>query len=573
MRSRFTLMPLAVAFLLIACSTALAQAGFVKGPYLQNAQGGEVVIMWETAEAGDSRVDYGPTSAYGSYVYDPTPVIVHEMAVVGLEPDSLYHYLVTSGSISSGDSTFQTAFIGSTPFRFVAYGDSRTYADDHAAVVRAIIASSPRFVLHTGDFVTEGTSAANWQREFFDPAQPLLRNTCLFPSLGNHEGHSVHYFDLFSTPSGGGIGGAQWYSFDYGTAHFVCLDTDADYSPGSAQHSWLVSDLEANDVEWIFVFTHYPAYSSGPHGGTAGVQTWLVPLFEQYGVDMVFTGHDHLYERSYKDGVHYITTGGGGANLYPCYATPNPYSEYCVSAHHHCTIDVSGLSAVMKARYNDGTVFDEVTLSHGPSPPIADFSAEPTAGNPPLLVQFTDESTGAPDTWLWDFGDMGTSAQQHPSHTYESLGNYTVSLEVSNAYGSDTETKVDYVRVASYSSHVGAIALEAAAPPRCRAQAIVTVHDQDCAPLSGVVVEITWSGCISGVQSGVTNEAGQAVFISPRDKMGGLFACCVTNLASAGHPYASADNHLSCRSLTISRRPRQPHVAPRAGEGRDAGSR
>ncbi len=80
-------------------------------------------------------------------------------------------------------------------------------------------------------------------------------------------------------------------------------------------------------------------------------------------------------------------------------------------------------------------------------PPATDFSATPTSGTAPLIVQFTDASTGTPTSWLWNFGDVGTSALQNPSHTYASAGTYTVTLTATNAGGSDTETKVRYVTV------------------------------------------------------------------------------------------------------------------------------
>ena len=86
-----------------------------------------------------------------------------------------------------------------------------------------------------------------------------------------------------------------------------------------------------------------------------------------------------------------------------------------------------------------------------PSPPLAaDFSAEPTAGVVPLTVNFTDESIGDITEWSWDFGDSGTSDEQSPSHTYTSVGIYTVSLTVSRLGETDVETKVDYITVYEY---------------------------------------------------------------------------------------------------------------------------
>ena len=100
---------------------------------------------------------------------------------------------------------------------------------------------------------------------------------------------------------------------------------------------------------------------------------------------------------------------------------------------------------------NDGTVY--VTTQSGdlyafPAPPlVAAFSASPTTGTAPLAVQFTDASTGAPTTWAWTFDDGATSTAQSPSHTYAAAGTYTVVLTVTNAGGSDAETKAGYITV------------------------------------------------------------------------------------------------------------------------------
>jgi len=82
-----------------------------------------------------------------------------------------------------------------------------------------------------------------------------------------------------------------------------------------------------------------------------------------------------------------------------------------------------------------------------PNAPVANFSGAPTSGTAPLAVSFTDSSTGSPTSWSWAFGDSSTSTAQNPSHTYNSAGNYTVSLTATNANGSDGETKTDYITV------------------------------------------------------------------------------------------------------------------------------
>ncbi len=187
----------------------------------------------------------------------------------------------------------------------------------------------------------------------------------------------------------------------------------------------------------------------------------------------------------------------------------------------------------------------------GPQPPVADFSGNPTSGPPPLTVYFTDLSANAPTSWDWTFGDGGVSQAQHPSHDYTAVNTYTVSLQACNAQGCDTETKPDYITVSDQSCHVGAIDMADGSPPSYRAEATVTVHDQDCQPLGGVTVDITWSGAVSATDSDVTDANGQVTFVSPKNRQGGTFTCCVDNLTKDGYPYQSGDNHETCDSVTL----------------------
>jgi len=371
MVKRNSFLPLALVLLVSVCAVYAAQPKLelrlLKGPYLQNVTRTSMVLMWETDQPSDSRVDFGQTADYASRAIDPALSTIHTVTLLGLQADTRYHYRVSSTregqTISSGDNSFQTAVAASTPFRFAVYGDSRSFPKDHAQVIEGIIDSHPRFVIHTGDFVSDGNEYDQWQRDYFDPSQPLLRTTPMYPCLGNHEQDAEWYYCFFSPPSGGGRHDKQWYSFDYGEAHFAVIDTDVDFSPASEQYKWLRADLQSSHAEWLFVVHHHPAFSSGSHGGDKKVQQYLVPLYEQYRADVVFNGHDHLYERSHKDGVYYIVTGGGGAPLYPARKTPNPNRQVSNMAHHFCTVDIGGETTTLRA-CGEGVVFDALVLRH-----------------------------------------------------------------------------------------------------------------------------------------------------------------------------------------------------------------
>ncbi len=303
----------------------------LRGPYLQSVTDNSVIVVWETDRPSHGAVVYGETEEYGASVADSAIGARHAVTLTGLAPRMLYHYCVASdgapsewpvlrgGALLGADAAFRTAAgFDQTEFTFVVFGDTRTQHQVHRQVVDAILEQGPDFVLHTGDLVDNGWDAEQWAI-FFEIERELMARVPLFPALGNHEADSLLYFDFFHLP-----GNEHWYTFDYGNARFVCLQVDgwADFGPGSEQYAWLEEALAANTQPWLFVYFHVPPYSSvPPHSASfAAVEETargaLSPLFEQYGVDVVFNGHAHCYERNEVNGVTYIVTAGGGAPLY-----------------------------------------------------------------------------------------------------------------------------------------------------------------------------------------------------------------------------------------------------------------
>ena len=347
----------------------LAVAGIVRGPYLSDVTIESIVVSWETEDASDSLVEHATDAEYTASggVYDQLTkgtgdVKRHSVTVRGLIPSTLYHYRVTSDSDVGEDNTFRTAVEWFEPFTLVAYGDTRSNANNHQTVVNRIIEHTPDLVLNSGDLVDNGNVISQWDI-FFDTAKDLMKNVPDDPVLGNHERNSQNYYDLFYLPSGGGKENEQWYSFDYGNAHFVTLDSNNRYS--ADQLTWLENDLArvAGKVQWIFVAFHHPPYSSGSHGSEFSTMSDWLNIFERYGVDMVFNGHDHHYERSLNNGIWYIVTGGGGAPLRGVNLKPNPYQIYTESSLHFCKLHVDGTELVFEMIRADGTVADTLTIT------------------------------------------------------------------------------------------------------------------------------------------------------------------------------------------------------------------
>src|SRR5262249_49559418 len=150
-----------------------------------------------------------------------------------------------------------------------------------------------------------------------------LIDSVLWPTYGNHDAldadsgtQSGTYYDIFALPKSGDCGGVAsgteaYYSFDWGSAHFVCLDSAESHRLiGVPQLDWLEQDLAANTREWVIASWHHPPYSKGSHDSDTDTELIemrqnAVETLENYGVDLVLSGHSHSYERSFLIDGHY----------------------------------------------------------------------------------------------------------------------------------------------------------------------------------------------------------------------------------------------------------------------------
>jgi len=337
-----------------------AVAEIIMGPYLQNPTGGTITVMWQTDEPGPSIVLYWKG---GTDIRKATgePGSLHEVTVKGLEEDKLYRYRVLSGKDLSEQYTFRTTTRKPKPFRFVAFGDSRGNDDEVEDISRHVTELDPpaAFAIHTGDVVDDGRNEGYWKDQFFGPQHPMMASLPVYFAMGNHDHASKFYFGYLSLP-----GNERWYSFEYADAVFFCLDTTADYTVGSEQYRWFESALERYaDKPWKFVFFHHPPYSTSYHGPDETVQKHIVPLLGKYGVDIVFNGHEHNYERTVMNGVTYIVTGGYGAPRYPRVRHAEGSLKFS-REHHFCLIDVDGDKAEVTVIADDGKLIEKTTIEH-----------------------------------------------------------------------------------------------------------------------------------------------------------------------------------------------------------------
>ena len=351
-----------VTAVLVCASAGLAAAHaadkLVGGPVVVNAGPRTATITW-VVESGEVKLGAQPGELTAA-----APILrCEKVTYANLKPGATYHYEVPG--YAGAEGSFKTPPAGPADFQFVVYGDTRTRHNLHQRVVDAIVKTEPDFVVHTGDLVSDGNDTALWPI-FFSIEKELLRKTVFFPSLGNHERNNPRYYEFFDVRT-------PYYSFNWGAAHFTILNSDIGNAALSAQardafwseqRRWLEDDLrKAQGAALRFLAFHHPPFSAvrSRQNGNREIRA-LVPLFEQYKVTAVFSGHDHNYQHHLKDGVHYIVTGGGGAPLYDV-AAPTPGLTLKVeSVEHYVRVKVNGRQAHLEAVALDGHLIDTVDL-------------------------------------------------------------------------------------------------------------------------------------------------------------------------------------------------------------------
>ncbi len=304
-----------------------------RGPYLQIGTTNSAIVRWRTDLATESRVLYGTEPMNLAFTAsDATSTTEHSVPITGLLPETKYYYSIGySTNVLAGASTnfyFVTPPpIGSErPIRLWALGDSGT-ANDNARNVRNAYMSygGSRRVdvwLMLGDNAYNTGQDSEYQTAVFDMYPTFLRNTFLWPAIGNHEtaqsstATSFPYLDIFTLPANGQAGGIssgteKYYSFDYANVHFICLDSmTSSRSTNGQMLTWLSNDLASTLQRWIIAYWHHPPYTKGSHNSDTEIELIqmranALPILEAGGVDLVLSGHSHAYERSFLLNGHY----------------------------------------------------------------------------------------------------------------------------------------------------------------------------------------------------------------------------------------------------------------------------
>ena len=315
----------------------------VREPYLQMMASNAVTIRWQSPEKFVGHVRYGTQhDQLKSIKAEQKESEEHEVRLTGLKPATQYFYSVgnqSSAHFKGKNFWFKTAPAAKTKdhpqVRFWVTGDQgypniiqnqvRDAALDWAKQHARVPANNSLFDfwMTTGDNAYKSGSNKQFQAGFFEPYKSILRNTPVWPIYGNHDSRRWVFFDLFTFPtkaeSGGVASGSEhFYSFDYANIHFVVLDTqDSDHDLDGEMLTWLEKDLQETKQQWLLTFFHHPPYTKGSHdsdnkrdsgGRLITTRENILPILEQAGVDLILSGHSHMYERSELINCHYGTS-------------------------------------------------------------------------------------------------------------------------------------------------------------------------------------------------------------------------------------------------------------------------
>jgi len=300
--------------------------------------------------------------------------LIHRFLMRGLGPGKTYTYRIEA---RLGSSTATTPLCSvrtldpDKPLRFVAMADSRTHPKDWSRVAEAVVKVKPDLIVFAGDMVTNGRDDWQWDHQFVHPAKSLLGEVPFYAVIGNHENNAPVFFELFQTP-GGDRRGRNW-SQKIGHVLLIGIDGGGNWSPKGKNFHWLRQILSETKANYIFLFTHYPAWTSGPHGrlnkesqprekAVRQSQQFILPLLARYKATAMIAGHDHCYERSEPPGgVSMIVSGGAGAPLYGKVKRSekqNPHSRVFINKHHYCLFSVTADRCEMIATTPEGEILD-----------------------------------------------------------------------------------------------------------------------------------------------------------------------------------------------------------------------
>jgi Icc-related predicted phosphoesterase len=344
-------------------------------------------VTWLTPDAESDKLQYAESSGFDgdfstagqitatSEQFAGSDNYRYTVTITELNPGTQYVYRVGRDGAWSEALSFSTS-ADPDDFTFLYLGDIQDGYAQWGSMVEQIYEENPeiKFALLGGDLTDNGSDCNEWG-EFLDAASDVFSRIPVMPAKGNHDGDLfVEFFALPDNGSGGASG--EFYSFDYGDAHFVVLDTSNIITDSVKQ--WLQEDLQNTDKKWKFAVFHHPPYQNFDDNKTiddALRENW-VPTLEQNQVDMVFVGHQHVYMRTHpifqgevqsdSYGIVYVM-GNSGSKHYSL-GEGFPYIAREESGSNYQVIEIQGNLLTLTARKADGELIETYTIEKEDTP-------------------------------------------------------------------------------------------------------------------------------------------------------------------------------------------------------------
>jgi len=241
--------------------------------------------------------------------------------------------------------------------RFAVMGDTGTGGKTQYDVARQMAQWRTKFpfefVLMLGDNLYGGGSPRDYEQKFETPYKPLMdAGVKFYASLGNHDDANQRFYKNFN------MNGERYYTFRPKPGiRFFALDSNY---MDRAQLAWLQEQLRSSGSEWKIFYFHHPLYSSGGrHGSDEQLRAVLEPLFVEFGVSVVFSGHDHFYERiKPQKGIYYFVSGAGGQLRRGNIRTTDLTAKGFDQDNHFMILEIAGDEMYFQTISRTGTTLD-----------------------------------------------------------------------------------------------------------------------------------------------------------------------------------------------------------------------
>ena len=357
-------------------------------PFLQQLSAESVIILWTTSTGMDAAVYVAEDMSYSSRFEGTSRQLselgtqLHRVELTGLQPDTTYYYKVTTDNenlVPNEELFFSTAPAtgSSAPFTFLVFGD---YGRIGGTSLRdQMLHDSFDFILTTCDNAYNNGQYSEFDSNVIEIYGDVFSRAGLFPALGDHDygtDEGAPYLDIFELPEVALRDNDQerYYSFDYGNVHFVILDSvnplrENDQEADDDMFDWLRKDLDDISQPWNIVAFQLPVYSSLVRISSA---KQLVPILEEFNVDLVFNEHSHLYERSFpllegevveENGIVYVISGAGYQAVFECNDDYWIAYSYCgVRSGMYARVTVDGDTLTIEAIDENGDIWDQYSL-------------------------------------------------------------------------------------------------------------------------------------------------------------------------------------------------------------------